>query len=125
MTTAKQIFDYIYGMTNQSFYKNSTNQSIADDKLNEVVGSLLDSTLAYKIATSGASTFTDKQLWIVSFELLKNEQFTNKVGQFYVQIVVDENRKTTNKLNNKALKARATAERQEKLARLKLELGYN
>jgi len=125
MTTAKEIFNYIYGMTNQSFYKNSTNQSISDDKLNDVVKSLNENSLAYKIATSGASTFTDKQLWVISFELLNNVQFTSKVAEFNSELIAIQNRKANNKVNNKALKARATAERQEKLAKLRAELGYN
>jgi hypothetical protein len=125
MTTAKEIFNYINGMTNQSFYKNVDNQSIADDKLNDVVKSLNENSLAYKIATSGAKNFTDKQLWVISFELLNNLQFTSKVAEFNSELIAIQNRKATNKVNNKALKARATAERQEKLAKLRAELGYN
>lgn len=125
MTTVKQIFNYISMINNNSFYRDNTRQEMSDDIHNEVVKSLAETTLAYKIATSGAASFSEKQLWVMSFELLKNEQFATKVGQFYAEIVADETRKSNNKANNKAIRAKQSAERQEKLAKLRVELGYN
>ena len=90
--TVKQIFDYISGMnpnvstiSSMGSFVSSFNSQVADGIKNEVVSSLSEGTLAHKIATT-AETFTEKQLWVIAYELIKNEEFSQKVGEFYARI---------------------------------------
>ena len=39
------------------------------------------SSLAYKIITSNARTFSEKQLWVIAFEAIKNPAFINHVNE--------------------------------------------
>jgi len=91
-TTVKQIFDYISGMnptisnvSSLGWFVSNFNSQVADGIKNEVVSSLSEGSLAYKIATT-AKTFTEKQLWVIAYELIKNEDFSQKVGEFYARI---------------------------------------
>lgn len=113
--TSKQLFDYASGMTNTSFYQNSDCQSIADDKFNAIVKALPETSLAYKIATSGASSFSEKQTWVIAFELQKNDAFAEMVGEFYAKVTATVNRQKQNKQWSKELKAKRQAELKEKL----------
>ena len=117
--TTKQLFDYACGMTNNSFYVNSDNQSIADDKFNAIVKALPEHSLAYKIAISGASSFTEKQIWVIAFELQKNDTFTISVGNYYAEINAMVARQKSNKQINKANKAKRLVELQAKVASYK------
>lgn len=93
MTNVKQIFDYISMMnptvnTSSSLgsYVSATDQMVADNITAEVINALTDETsLAYKIATT-ADRYSDKQLWVIAYELVKNETFTAKVVEFYARI---------------------------------------
>lgn len=92
-TSVKQIFDYINGMnpsvstvSSLGSFVSNMNQQVADNIKNEVVSALTDeNSLAYKIATT-SERFSDKQLWVISYELLKNEEFAGKVAEFYARI---------------------------------------
>ena len=91
-TTVKQIFDYISGMnptvsnvSSLGSFVSSFNCQVADGIKDEVVSSLSEGTLAHKIVTT-AKTFTEKQLWVIAYELIKNEAFSQKVGEFYARI---------------------------------------
>jgi hypothetical protein len=97
MANVKQIFDYIQGMnpttnTINSFgtYVSNQNQQVADMVTSEVVKALDQNTLAYKIVSS-SSRFSDKQLWVVAYELVKNEEFSQMVADFYAEIERKEN----------------------------------
>ena len=46
----------------------------------EVVANISENSLAYKIVTS-SSKFTDKQLWVIAYELLKNEDYVAQVAK--------------------------------------------
>ena len=93
MTTAKQIFNYIAGVNPSSStisslgtFVSSANQQVADNLLNEVISNLPKESLAYKIATSVNAQFSEKQLWVIAFELEKNAQFIQSVNDFYYKV---------------------------------------
>ena len=46
----------------------------------EVIANISEDSLAYKIVTS-SSKFTDKQLWVIAYELLKNEDYVSQVAK--------------------------------------------
>lgn len=91
-TTVKQIFDYISGMnptvstiSSMGSFVSNQNQQVADGIKNEVVASLNEGSVAYKIATT-SERFSEKQLWVIAYELIKNGGFSQKVGEFYARI---------------------------------------
>ena len=91
-TTVKQIFDYISGMnptvstiSSMGSFVSNQNQQVADGIKNEVVASLNEGSVAYKIATT-SERFSEKQLWVIAYELIKNEDLSQKVGEFYARI---------------------------------------
>lgn|GEM_PF-3464480 len=91
-TTVKQIFNYISGMnptvstiSSMGSFVSSFNGQVADGIKNEVVTSLNEGSVAYKIATT-SERFSEKQLWVIAYELIKNEAFSQKVGEFYARI---------------------------------------
>lgn len=46
----------------------------------EVIANISENSLAYKIVTS-SSKFSDKQLWVIAYELLKNEDYVAQVAK--------------------------------------------
>lgn len=112
MKTTKQIFNYIQGMNPSTStvssigtFVSNMNQQIADSLVSEIIGALNESTLAYKIATT-ASKFSEKQLWVIAFELEKNAEFTSKIVNFYNEIEAKSNAKM------EASKAKLTANKE-------------
>lgn len=85
--TVKQIFNHI-SMLNPTVseissmgrFVSATNQQVSDDIRSEILNSVSENSLAYKIAHT-ANQFTDKQLWVIAFELEKNEEFGLKLAQ--------------------------------------------
>ena len=53
----------------------SFEQQIADAKRAELVKLVPEDTLAHKILTSGTTRFSEKQLWVIAYELLKNKDY--------------------------------------------------
>lgn len=80
MTTAKKIFDKIQGLNpniNSYGFVDSYCQQAADFIFSEVIKYIHAGTLAEKIMTSGVRQFTEKQLWVIAFELLKNADYVS------------------------------------------------
>jgi hypothetical protein len=99
MTTVKEIFAYIQGLNAKTLTVSSMgsfvtdlNQQVSDTLRKEVMGYLSESSLAYKIIFD-ANKFSEKQLWVIAFELVKNETFCNIVSEFYNSINRKENLK--------------------------------
>lgn len=61
-------------------FVSSQNQQIADAKAKEIMGYLPKDSLAYKIVSS-ASKFSDKQLWVIAYELIKNEDYQKDLSE--------------------------------------------
>lgn len=80
-------------------YTSNMSLQISDSKRAEILGVLTKDSLAYKIAYS-ANKFTDKQLWVIAYELVKNDEYCKVVNNFYDSL----ERKTTAKLNESKAK---------------------
>lgn len=90
--TTSQVFNYIQGLNPQTSiissigtFVDSNNQQLADTLRNEVMSALPSDSLAYSIAST-ANQFSTKQLWVIAFELVKNEIFVSKVAAFYTEL---------------------------------------
>lgn len=78
MITAKNIFDEIQGLnpnTNSYGFVDNYYQQCADFIFSEVIRYIPADTLADKIMTSSKGVFSEKQLWVIAFELLKNADY--------------------------------------------------
>ena len=71
MTTAQIIFNAIQDVNNSEFYatRNSPGQLMVDERRQDVAALLPSGTLAHKIITGTQRNFTEKQLWVIAFEL--------------------------------------------------------
>lgn len=85
--TPKDVFNYINGLnpkthTSSSMgkYSSSMDNQIADMYFKEVVDYLPQDSLAHKILF-GSKTYTEKQLWVIAYELMKNSSFVAKMEE--------------------------------------------
>lgn len=71
--TAGDYFAFVSRMNGSSSYGRSADREAADDRCHEVRNAIKDrSSLAFKIADDSFRTFfTDKQLWVMAFQLKK------------------------------------------------------
>ena len=78
MITVKNIFDRVSKInpdTNSYGYVDSAKEQIAQSYFNDIYSFIPAGTLAHKIATDTIGRFTDKQLWVIAYELLKNDDY--------------------------------------------------
>jgi len=113
MTTVKQIFEYIKGMnpgtstvSSMGTFVDGMHQQVADRIVSEVTAALPKDSLAHKIATT-SEHYTEKQLWVISYELMKNAEFVAKATAFDDEINDAE-------ILRKARKARKAARKANK-----------
>lgn len=110
--TVKQIFNDIQGLnpttsTISSLGTFVTEQArqVSEMVCREVLSNVSESSLAHKILT-GSENYTEKQLWVIAYELLKNDAYTTKLGAEIAERKSKENAKiqaSKDKLaNNKA-----------------------
>lgn len=96
-----QIFDYVQGLnpktttvSSMGSMVTSMNQQVADSVFSEVFDAVKEGTLARKILESNrGGRFSDKQLWTISYELSKNDKFSEKVYSFYLETIKKQSRK--------------------------------
>ena len=107
--TVKQIFNHISMLnptvseiSSMGAFVSKQNQQISDDMRNELLDVVSENSLAYKILST-AKNFTDKQLWVIVFELEKNEEFGLKLAQNLDSI---KRRKNAKKQSKKMLTKR-------------------
>ena len=113
MATLKEIFQQV-SMMNPTVnymssigeYVDSNAQQLADYVIRETMGYLPEDSLAMKIIRSTRGRFTDKQLWVVAYELQKNVEYCAQLDKTNAEIAAKENAKreaSRQKLaNNKA-----------------------
>lgn len=87
--TVKDIFNRINGLNASGYhaygekfsgYRNPMMDNIARDAELEIEGNLPEGTLASKIYNDRkGKAFSIKQLWVIAYELMKNEAYINKV----------------------------------------------
>lgn len=85
--TAKQAFADVQSLNPSTStvssigtFVSSQNQQIADAKAKEIMGYLPKDSLAYKIVSS-SSKFSDKQLWVIAYELVKNKDYQKDLAE--------------------------------------------
>jgi hypothetical protein len=61
-------------------------EQTAEYVLRETIKHLPEDSLAYKIATTHNGTFSEKQIWIIAYELLKNETYCNELQKWNDEI---------------------------------------
>lgn len=117
MNNAKQIFNYISGVnaskstiSSLGSFVTKLNQQVANDILVEVIKNVPTTSLAYKIATTHKGDFSDKQIWVMAFELVKNEEFYKTVSSFYAQIERKEAAKKQESKNKLTANKEASAD---------------
>lgn len=81
MATAKQIYNEIKGLnpdystvSSLGSFVSQSSQMACDSLYKEVIAYLPANSLAYTIMTSSQS-YSEKQLWVISFELEKSEEY--------------------------------------------------
>jgi len=86
MTTLSNIKSYIEGLNPQAStissmgtFVNNLNEQVAQDVRNEIVKEVNPESLAAKILAT-ADRFSEKQLWVIAYELVKNAEFVEKVN---------------------------------------------
>lgn len=122
---AKVIYNHIQGINpSQSTvssigtFVTAQNIQVADMILSEVISALPAGTLAYNIATSlNVKRFSEKQIWVIAYELLKNEEYCKQVAieeeELQRKIAYDKARKSA-KRAAKSSQKKQLAELQEK-----------
>ena len=107
----KQIYNFVSGInatTNSTSslgsYVSSQHQQIADGRFSEVLQAIPEGTLAHKILMGTQTRFSEKQIWVITFELLQNEAKCNEIVAYYAEIDAAERRRREFKRAAKAAK---------------------
>lgn len=115
----KKVFVYLNGLNPMETIISSLGRRISDQNW-ELAYSLRDNiakylpenTLAAKIMAERKMDgfFTDKQIWVIAYELMKNEDFLNELAEWMRPILVKEmkareNERENRKKRNAAIKA--------------------
>jgi hypothetical protein len=95
----KEVFNYVQRLnaktstvSSMGSFVTDLNQQVSDSLRKEVMGYLSESSLAYKIVFN-TDRFSEKQLWVVAFELVKSTEFCETVTNFYNEINHKQNLK--------------------------------
>ena len=60
-------------------FVSDTDRMVQESIYNEVLNNIPADSLAYTILT-GSDKYSSKQLWVIAYELLKNEEYVSKIG---------------------------------------------
>ena len=64
-------------------YVSESSKMVSEDIYKKIIKSIPENSLAYQILTNN-DNYSEKQLWIITFELLKNENYCNEImEEFY------------------------------------------
>ncbi len=80
--TVKHIFNRIQSLNASSFKSmgdkygvSKMHENIGDNAYGEVISNVQKDSLAYKILNSNNGGYSVKQLWVIAYELMKNESY--------------------------------------------------
>lgn len=97
MATLKNIFTQVSMMNPQvsvisslGFFIDPNNQQTADFVTKEIMGYLPHESLAWKIITSTTGRFSEKQLWVIAYELQKNAEYCAELDKTLEEIEMHE-----------------------------------
>jgi len=87
-TTVNHIYNEIKGInpsistiSSLGDYVSNSAQMVADSIYKECIMNVPEDSLAYKILFGNNSRgYSEKQIWVIAFELLKNEEYASKIG---------------------------------------------
>ena len=82
MITVKNIFEKVQGInpkTNSYGYVDSSSEQHANFLFGQFYALVPEGSLAKKIMVDQKGTFSDKQLWVIAYELMKNEAYVNEL----------------------------------------------
>jgi hypothetical protein len=93
MATLKNIFAQV-SMMNPTIstvssigsFVSESNQQTADFVTNQIMSYLPHESLAWKIITSTTGRFSEKQLWVIAYELLKNDEYCTDLDKTLAEI---------------------------------------
>lgn len=121
----KKVFVYLNGLNPTETIISSLGRRISDQNW-ELAYSLRDNiakylpenTLAAKIMAERKMDgfFTDKQIWVIAYELMKNEDFLNELAEWMRPILVKEMKARENERENRKKRAAAIKAWNEKKA---------
>lgn len=84
--TVKQVFEAIQTLNASSnqissigSYVSASDRMISESKHSEIRPFLPENSLAYKILESNSFRYSDKQLWVIAYELVKNDEYTTQL----------------------------------------------
>jgi hypothetical protein len=116
--TAKQIFSEIQTLnpivstvSSLGSFVTEFNQSVSDMVARNLMVFIPENTLAYKIIST-STRFTDKQLWVIAFELEKNEDYATKLGE---KLAIENAREEAKRQESKSKLANNKADTQNVL----------
>ena len=106
--TLKQIFEDVQGLnpststiSSLGTFVSVQNQQLADNKARVLMGYLPKDSLASKIIVSTKGRFTDKQLWVIAYELEKNDKYKDALSDILEDIERKERLKKESKKKEK------------------------
>lgn len=107
----KQIFNHVSGInpatstvSSMGTFVTNQQQQLADERISEIMNAIPEGTLAHKILMGTQTRFSEKQIWVITFELLKNEAKCNEIVAYYAEIDAAERRRREFKRAAKAAK---------------------
>lgn len=76
-TNVKQIFNFLQDLNPSGYYRSSSDDATIDEVYRAAFNVLQHKmeTLAWKILTGNKGRYSDKQLWVIAFELVKTPDF--------------------------------------------------
>lgn len=100
--TVKEIFEDVKSINPKSLTISSlgdeiiteSNRQVADSQIKRIMNFLPKNSLAYKIlAETTKDFFSDKQMWVISYELEKNAEYCEQLGRYIAEFEKKSNAK--------------------------------
>jgi len=114
---AKQIFNHIQMInpttsviSSLGSYVSDSAQMVADRVMSKVIDAVSKDSLAYKIITSQNGAFSEKQLWVITFECMKNKDFCNTIIEQNARIEAKQNQKREASKNKLSANKKASSD---------------
>ena len=98
-------------------FVSSLNQQISDNKRNEIKDYLPKDSTAYKIISSNTDNFSDKQLWVISYELMNNQDYLKDLNQRIEETKQEEQYQKSKKSAKRKLKSEKKKKEEQKNAK--------
>lgn len=125
MITVKDIFNYVriinpaqHSSSSFGSYSTAMDNQIADGAIKEISDYLPEGTLARQILMETRGRYTDKQLWVISYELLKSESFV----AFMEARKAEREEEEAYEKAKRAIKARKRKEKKERAEKVAEEI---